>query len=314
MRLRTALMEANGAEWEFARHESPFIPDDLGAMTEEALWHFLLLPVKESNGPTPIAVDEFAGRYLPLGDDYSGEIVLLDLKTAPKFRVLITNGSGYDRISCYEEVAASFEDYYRLCTEPPPERPIWPGPRPTGLPNLPTAFATRKIVVEGFSYAGTDFDGATWLAPKEVPGEGYHLRVKVERFPVATFGSVALRVGGEEVLLTVRDGALVTTPYKNSILASEAAQAIGPTRSLCLARESPRLTLKQAKIHVYETRLATFTSPPVGGGVKVAVLAVQDDNLNVLELELLQLRDERQANEAVKHLLSFGFDWFQAKT
>lgn len=104
--LLAAVLAENGGEWEFSRYDTgPFVPDGFRGMTKNDLWLRMLEPVVDA------VPGEFTGRYLPIGDDYSGETVLVDLKTAPQYRVLSSAGAGTDRIACYEEVAATFEEY-----------------------------------------------------------------------------------------------------------------------------------------------------------------------------------------------------------
>src|SRR5690606_28956155 len=78
--LRQLLRKANGGETILARSERPFIPNSLEAMGTTELWKYMLQVVEESTGGD-FEPDVFIGRYLPLGDDYGGEVIVIDLRT-----------------------------------------------------------------------------------------------------------------------------------------------------------------------------------------------------------------------------------------
>jgi hypothetical protein len=300
--LTSALFAANGSEWTFARHEERFIPEGIATMSTAALWDHLLAPIADCD------TKAFKGRFLPLGDDYSGRMVLLELKNG---KILISRTEAGASLADYEHAADDLASYIEECeAEPPPPEPD-PEPEAAEPASIPFPFAKRNIAVRGLKHIDDSRRLVPWLVPEGVPGAGYRLRHHLTSIPVAHFGSALFDTAAGPTLVTATPDELVPTVFKNLILVNEANAALaGRTQSQPLGGERVKATLRQAKILIYETSYKTYTSPPLGGATEVAVLALHSGQVKTLTLSLQGLDDAKQANAAVQHLLSFGFDWF----
>lgn len=319
--LRALLLRANGGESILARWHGPYVPDHLEGLTRDTLWEYLLSTVAASSGGK-LDATLFVGKYLPLGDDYSGEIYLIDLRDRPGHRVLCSAANA-STPEAYDEdaktLAAFFESAVKAASAPPQtvsNEPIIAAPLPEDTATIAfvkAMFGTRKVEVEGLPVHVGTHPTELWFRTQGGLSSSFRFRFDVRKAPWRSVGYFHFSTKAGPVLVTCVDAELIATTYKNDFLANDVRLTISPQ----LLSESPlefercKPTLAGASLRIFESEYRELVEPKLGGARCLAVLLVKDGLVARIRLDLAALADAAHGEKAVELLLSFGYEWLE---
>lgn len=317
--LKALLQRANGGESILARWHGSYVPDDLEELSREALWDYLLMTVAASAGGE-IDAELFVGKYLPLGDDYSGEIYLVDLRDRPGHRVLCSAAHAAAP-KAYAEVAETLTAFFENAVNDAstPSQPISkdvvvdpPAAEDAATVARVTAmFGARKIDVSGVRVRVGAHPSELWFRTQGELSSPFRFRVDLRQAACASVGYFYFGTKAGPVLVRCVGDELVATTYKNDFLSNDVRMTISPQ----LFSESPlefercKPTLESASVRIFESGYQEFIDPEIGGALCLAVLLVKDGAVARLRFDLADLANAAQGEKAVKLLLSFGYDW-----
>lgn len=288
--LKAFLLRANGGESLLARCDRPFVPDELETFDKKALQAYVGLK---------------AG-LLPLGDDYGGDIVAVDLGSAPAFRVLIDD----------EEVAPTFREYVAeaLAGVDAPVKPALLVASTLLAGDEVQSQAVAKVLrmpVRTFRFPDESREPRLFHEIQAKGVERFRFRIEHRAVPAVDLGywMVALKAG--HALLRVEGAAFVTETFKTAILLSAATAKLGPPPDdpYILPDGLCRQSKASAALHIFETDFVDYTEPPLGGARTLAVVLLKDGVAHRLRFAIFGLSDAAHSNAAINFLLGFGFTW-----
>jgi hypothetical protein len=317
---RSLLLRSNGGEFCFARVNSDFVPKSMASLTSEKLWDEVFKPFDyqfDANG-----LNIFKGKILPIGDDYSGELIFFDLRDKNNYQLRLATDKlkNLNQIDSCESYGSFNEAVINSLEES--EKPVEDANSLEKLP-APATYAAEIQRIKNilgksaekilpFCWKNQSHYGhGLWFEVTRKPA-AFCFQLSIKKVEVNQFAYFRISTPKEEHLITVNNGGFVKETFKNIYLANDRCND-GTLRGF---EESPLGFDKgypeqmSPKVCVYEVRLVDRLNVDYSN-MKFCVLALSEGFVYRLRFEVGGTNIREHINKIVIYLLSFGPDWWK---
>jgi len=317
--LRGILLHSNGGEYNFGRMITPFIPSSIDELSTDELWKKVFEPFEHQI--TDQTFERLKGKILPLGDDYSGEILFFDLRKKNEYQIRITSGDlnqekGFAKfeslgifrdllISSLENEQKTSEDIYSL------EKRNCPSEYEEEIKRIKDVLGTSAESVEPFCWKNEQtYGGGLWF-DVTLPTGSFNFQILIKKVAVEDFGYFRFTTKNDHHVITIKNGTFLQESFKSVHLANDRCN----DETLIGFCESP-LSFEVAKpeqvsptVCIYETSLIDFVNVE-HSQMQFCVLALSEGHIYRLNFKVAGSKIREQINKTIVFLLSFGPKWW----